>query len=434
MKTKYWLAIVAALVVAHCVGAMIAKWANDSLVRPHVIVELRNRFDEPARQWHKILHNDQRSFSERLESLREQHPFEIHAATIDPMEMSESVGIPDVYYLIPDDGGVVIAVVVDAERVVEFGPVPGTFWYIYADTLVAVAIHTLMALLVLSGAYMLYSMRLRRLLAYGDKKIGPLVVDGMPFEEPSAVLDRFCSDFERMVDVLFGMRKDTSRSIDNQRDFLHGVAHEFRAPLARLRFALDISGPQRDATIEQVVEDMDDLVTEILQYSRYRHGLFEVKAETVKISELLRLTAQEITSNSQVELLLGSGIDSNIQCVTDANLIRRCLTNVLLNAVRFARKSVYVDVVRVNGSLLELVVEDDGLGIPPGKRKLIFEPFTRLDPSRNRNSGGTGLGLSIVLDILNKLSGTVGVGEAVVLTGARVWMRLPYQSTVPGDY
>jgi signal transduction histidine kinase len=92
--------------------------------------------------------------------------------------------------------------------------------------------------------------------------------------------------------------------------------------------------------------------------------------------------------------------------------------NVLRNAVRYARTRVAVTVERA-GALTVISVDDDGQGVPPAERERLFEPFTRLEGSRGRESGGVGLGLAIVKSVAEWHGGAARISDSP-LGGARV--------------
>jgi signal transduction histidine kinase len=84
--------------------------------------------------------------------------------------------------------------------------------------------------------------------------------------------------------------------------------------------------------------------------------------------------------------------------------LRRLLTNLVANAVKFGTRA---DIFIEDGAELVLRVQDMGPGIPESELERVFEPFYRLETSRNRDSGGTGLGLSIARDIVQAHGGTL---------------------------
>jgi signal transduction histidine kinase len=102
--------------------------------------------------------------------------------------------------------------------------------------------------------------------------------------------------------------------------------------------------------------------------------------------------------------------------------LARMLRNVLDNAVRYARSRVLVTVL-VDRSEVEILVTDDGPGIPEADRERVFDRFVRLDPSRERTGGNSGLGLAIAREIAVAHHGGIRVAPAT--TGALVIMRLP---------
>ena len=92
--------------------------------------------------------------------------------------------------------------------------------------------------------------------------------------------------------------------------------------------------------------------------------------------------------------------------VLDMRLMARVLDNLVNNALRYCRSTVEISLIH-QGNFATLIVEDDGPGIAPDAREHIFDPFVRLDPSRDRSTGGCGLGLAIVRSIALAMGGTV---------------------------
>ncbi|MFK8048398.1 MAG: sensor histidine kinase [Halioglobus sp.] len=217
----------------------------------------------------------------------------------------------------------------------------------------------------------------------------------------------------------------------SHQDLLHGVAHEFRSPMARLSFAVDMLADS-DATedsgnlyqnINNSLDEMEQLVKEVLQYSRLQYGDQPSDFEIVSINEMVRsvVSKQKIITPEIVFDTQGS--DQKVRVI--AHLFDRALLNLVRNASRFAQRCVLISWRMKDGELI-LSVSDDGIGIPPGKRERVFEPFTRLDASRSRDSGGVGLGLSIVKSICNKHNGIV-VADTSPLGGAQFTLRIPQQ-------
>ena len=103
------------------------------------------------------------------------------------------------------------------------------------------------------------------------------------------------------------------------------------------------------------------------------------------------------------------------------------LSNLLANALRYAQQHITITVMREH-DIYRLVVEDDGAGIPELDRTSIFRAFTRLDDSRNRDTGGFGLGLAIVARIAALHRGRVTAEASVTLGGASLALEWPVQA------
>ncbi|MES9859851.1 MAG: ATP-binding protein [Candidatus Thiodiazotropha sp. LLP2] len=212
-------------------------------------------------------------------------------------------------------------------------------------------------------------------------------------------------------------------------DLLHGVAHEFRSPMARLSFAIEMMSTSKSYNdtkslyedICNALDEMDQLVKEVLQYSRLQHGEKSREYNTVNIAKLVRAVIAKQKNITPGITISSEGKELEIEVIE--YLIERAVVNLLRNACHFARHKVVISWQRHNNNI-EIKVADDGIGIPPGKRELIFEPFTRLDPSRSRESGGIGLGLSITKSICTNHHGTISAGESP-LGGAEFCLNIP---------
>ncbi|QPB85634.1 hypothetical protein CWC22_021740 [Pseudoalteromonas rubra] len=242
------------------------------------------------------------------------------------------------------------------------------------------------------------------------------------------------SSLQQLSQLVDAQLNEGEARITLQRDLLHGVAHEFRSPMARMQFALDMledaEEEEREAlhtSLNQSLQDLEGLVSELLYYARVKDNSVKPKQVVLQMSSVLQETLDKVAPfYPQVDFELDA---QEIHWQGDEALIKRLFTNLLRNAGRFARQRVCVELREQSGELVVRVI-DDGIGIPPGKQARIFEPFTRLDPSRSRDSGGCGLGLAIVQSIVSKHDGTVRVSEeSTDLGGACFEIRLPKRVT-----
>jgi signal transduction histidine kinase len=216
--------------------------------------------------------------------------------------------------------------------------------------------------------------------------------------------------------------------LESQKNLLHSVSHELRTPIARLEFAMELlaaraGDPQlakRIAAMEGDLAELNALVNELLSMSKLdnaqepQRALFEVEPMLRECSGSLHPRPAELV------LDLGQKLGS---LDGDRRLLARAVGNLLRNAQKYAARQVKLAAHR-DGGLVEITVEDDGPGIPEDERERIFEPFYRLDRSRDRATGGFGLGLSIAHKAVVLHGGSLSV-ERSALGGARFVIRVP---------
>lgn len=239
------------------------------------------------------------------------------------------------------------------------------------------------------------------------------------------------SSLNGVTEQLVATVSQWQESLSAQRDLLHAVAHEFRGPIARLRFAQDMLTESTDEDERQglrqkmdaSIAELDDLVREVLGYSRVRHGGYRLQCTDVDLDAVLEEVCAKVRQvYPTVEIVIHPDSENHIVQV-DERLTERAIINVVRNAARYAVRRVDIEL-RADSQQIEVIIGDDGPGIAPGKRERIFEPFTRLDASRSRDSGGSGLGLAIVRAIMQQHAGTV-VCEESKNGGARFVLSWP---------
>ncbi|WP_296943416.1 ATP-binding protein [uncultured Massilia sp.] len=216
--------------------------------------------------------------------------------------------------------------------------------------------------------------------------------------------------------------------LEAQKTLLHSVSHELRTPIARLEFALELLADRTDdpalakriAAMEGDVAELEELVNELLSMSKLDNAQ-EAQRALFEVEPLLQECADGLHPRPpRFGLELGAHLGS---IDGDRRLLGRAIGNLLRNAQKYAAGQVELHA-RRDGYQLEIAVEDDGPGIPDEDRERIFEPFFRLDRSRDRATGGFGLGLSIARKAVALHGGTLVV-EPSALGGARFVIRVP---------
>ncbi len=229
------------------------------------------------------------------------------------------------------------------------------------------------------------------------------------------------TEVRKAAQAFLTMRARIERYVQQRTEMLAGVSHDLKTPLTRLRLQLAMMGADKDtASLLQDLTEMEHMLDEYLDFARGDSGedaeatdLGDVVAEAALAAASARAAA-----NDRLHIETPSGI----RLAVKRNALKRCATNLIDNALKHGNR---VDVaVARNGHFVEILVDDDGPGIPEGRREEAFRPFHRLDEGRNLQTGGVGLGLAIARDIARAHGGDLILG-ASRLGGLRAAIRLP---------
>lgn len=243
---------------------------------------------------------------------------------------------------------------------------------------------------------------------------------------PRAALGQFAFTFNAMAERI-------QQLIASHKELTNAVSHELRTPLARLRFGMEMlqTAPDTSTRARHIdgmntdIDELEGLIAELLTYARFDRAAPDLKLERQELAAWLTETVNHAwTGKQNVVLHVHPGHISGDACTDfEPKLMARALGNVLQNAQRYAAQRVEVSS-NVNGDTCHIVVDDDGPGIPAVDRTRVFDPFTRLDTSRNRDSGGYGLGLAIAQRIAQWHGGNISVEDSP-LGGARFVISWP---------
>ena len=239
------------------------------------------------------------------------------------------------------------------------------------------------------------------------------------------------SSFDRLGIAFNQMADNINALIASKKQLIDGIAHELRTPLVRLRYRLEMSENLTGAESQALNRDigqLEALIEELLTYARLDRPQTELHLSTPDLPVWLQTHINDVQSvNPQRKLL--AAITPGAYGALDMRLMERVLDNLMNNAMRYSETTLRIGL-DLQGSQAILCVEDDGPGIEPAEREKVFEPFVRLDPSRDRATGGCGLGLAIVRSIAQAMGGTVRC-EASELGGARFVFSWPIYHNIP---
>jgi two-component system, OmpR family, osmolarity sensor histidine kinase EnvZ len=225
------------------------------------------------------------------------------------------------------------------------------------------------------------------------------------------------SEVRQAAAAFLTMRERIARHMAQRTEMLAGISHDLRTPLTRMKLELAMLGDHPSA--QGLKADVGDMARMVESYLAFVRGEGEEQIETTDLAALLDgIIAATQRGGHSVALT----IEGDLTLPVRPHAIKRCLENLIANAVRHAAQ-VRVVAVR-HASEVEVAIDDDGPGIPAESREDVFKPFFRLDPARNAQTGGVGLGLTIARDVVRGHGGDVRIEESP-MGGARVRIRLP---------
>jgi signal transduction histidine kinase len=228
------------------------------------------------------------------------------------------------------------------------------------------------------------------------------------------------SDVRELIDA-FNQADTRLSSLLTEKDVMLGaIGHDLKTPLAALR--VRIENVEDDAERDKMAATVDEMVTildDILMLARVGKSAEDV--QKTDIGALIDTVVSEFPDDAKITIDKAS--ERYVAPVRPV-LIRRALRNLVGNALQYAGNA---DVrMERKGGTIQLIVDDDGPGIPVDQLDRIFEPFARVESSRNRALGGSGLGLTIARAIAHAHHGSITLQNRAT-GGVRAILSLPVQ-------
>ncbi|MGM7682585.1 sensor histidine kinase [Cytobacillus sp. Hm23] len=237
--------------------------------------------------------------------------------------------------------------------------------------------------------------------------------------ELAETLNNMSSRLQRTIDDLHIANELLTKDIEHvksieaeRKDLFVAISHELKTPITivkgQLEGMLHRIGiyKDRDSYLKRslnVMEDLEGLVKEILNLSRIENVGFNPSLSDVNISRTLQDIVYSFSYfSSDKKLNVSLEIDPDIFVQTDKNLLEKGLRNVIHNAMMYSPNEAEIQIsCQKEDTNINVSVFNSGVFIEEDHLKTIFEPFNRLEKSRNRNSGGTGIGLYLVKRVFN---------------------------------
>lgn len=227
------------------------------------------------------------------------------------------------------------------------------------------------------------------------------------------------------------------REVRRQTSFIDSVTHELRSPLASLRLCLQtqaregLQPAQSQRLREMMLDDVERLsafVDDILESSRLAHGSEARSIDAVDLAALVRRCVVTTAKRHRIEPeIITVELPSDLVLHTDPVALEVVVRNLLDNAIKYSnppRKVSLQAVVSPKGAVV-VEVRDNGVGIPKGDLKRVFERFYRVDDEAVRSRRGTGLGLFVVASLVRGLGGRLRAHSSGPGEGTRMVVILP---------
>ncbi|MEZ8699934.1 sensor histidine kinase [Vibrio lentus] len=232
-------------------------------------------------------------------------------------------------------------------------------------------------------------------------------------------LDSTTREFNELAHDFDHMTREIKSLAEKQRRLIRDVSHELRTPLARQNLALHLLRSKVDdksigllERMESETEEMNKLVGEILEFSRLETSRYDSKSSLMHLEHYCSMLIAQMQNDLKPNQTLVGDLETPTSMVhVDERLLLRVIGNLVGNAIKYAGENAHV-VVTTYELLTDkrysvISVEDDGDGIPDNKIAGIFDPFTRIESARDKQSGGYGLGLAIVKEAMGVMNGHV---------------------------
>ncbi len=216
------------------------------------------------------------------------------------------------------------------------------------------------------------------------------------------------------------MRQRIIRQIQQRTTMLAGVSHDLRTPLTRMKLQLEFLPDSEN--IQALRLDLSEMEQMIDEYLAFAKGQDHEKPSKIKLKKYFEtIIDQYIPQKIDLTLKLDKSLNT-ASLTLKPNAFKRCINNLINNAKNFGDKII----LSINHSkhAIDIIIDDNGCGIPAAHQKNVFNPFYRLDRARNPNQGNIGLGLTIARDIVHDHGGEIKLDKSP-MGGLRVKIQLP---------
>lgn len=409
----YLLLFVCFLVMAMLVGLVYkftaeraGRQSMDDLMKSSLYLMRSELREIPPRDWNKTIDNLDLNLSFKLH-IEPMSKYQLDPPTLRRLRAGEIVALDDEYTFLQH--------IPRSHYVLAVGPIPYLF-YLHEMRLLDIALLAIIGFSLALPVFIWMRPHWQDMLKLENaaQRFGRGHLDERIHFDSTSSLLRLGVAFNQMADNI-------NTLVASKKQLIDGIAHELRTPLVRLRYRLEMSdnlSEAESAALNRDIGQLEALIEELLTYARLDRPRVELNLQSIELAGWLQERLADFRLvNPTIDIELDTPQKQNFG-IADTRLMERVLDNLVNNALRYAHHRLRIGL-WFDGPLACLQVEDDGPGIPLAERERVFEPFVRLDPSRDRATGGCGLGLAIVHSVAQAFGGNVTV-ESSSLGGASV--------------
>ena len=223
-------------------------------------------------------------------------------------------------------------------------------------------------------------------------------------------------EIREAASAMITMKERLNRYNRTRSDMLNAVSHDLKTPLARMRLAVETG----EASKENLLQDIDRMTEMVNGYLAFARGEIPEIEQTTELPAMLLRTARDAAPDKNIQTDFPN---EPAQFYARPMALARAFGNIIENAARYAKTTIRITE-HDSPEQIEVIIEDDGPGIPDNKKRDAMRPFVRLDESRSEKTGGTGLGLSIAQTAIENHGGQIFLEDSD-LGGLRVRVILP---------
>ncbi|MGV3551061.1 sensor histidine kinase [Rhizobium sp.] len=226
-------------------------------------------------------------------------------------------------------------------------------------------------------------------------------------------------EFRSAARAVNAMQRRLLDYVEDREQLAAALAHDLRTPVTKMRLRVELL---RNSEVKQAlkrdIENIEMTVNSVMDFAKLQLG--EEEPERIDFWSMVYAVAddyQEVGFGNEQE------DDARLLCFVQPASLRRCIVNLLENAVRYGKTAH----IRISATplLIRLDIIDDGPGIPEAQIEDVFRPFHRLETSRHRDTGGSGLGLTIARSLIRKMGGDIALANRAGQGGLQATLTLP---------